>query len=76
MNFKHSTLREKLEYHYKAFDRTKLEPDPLQFPHLFKNEKDIEVMAFIAAGFAYGNVKQIKNSLQKFLLFFHQYHQK
>jgi len=67
MNLKHSSLREKLEYHYKAFDKSKLEPDPLQFPHLFQNEKDIEVMAFIASVFAYGNVRQINNSLKKFL---------
>jgi uncharacterized protein (TIGR02757 family) len=61
-------LKQKLEYHYKAFDKSKLEPDPLQFPHLFKDEKDIEVIAFIASVFAYGNVKQINNSLNKFLL--------
>ncbi len=60
-------LKQKLEYHYKAFDKSKLEPDPLQFPHLFKDEKDIEVMAFIASVFAYGNVKQIVNSLNRFL---------
>ena len=61
-------LKQKLEYNYKAFDKSQLTPDPLQFPHLFKNEKDIEVMAFIASVFAYGNVKQIINSLDKFLL--------
>jgi len=61
-------LKQKLEYHYKAFDKSKLEPDPLQFPHLFQDEKDIEVMAFIASVFAYGNVKQINNSLKKFLI--------
>jgi uncharacterized protein (TIGR02757 family) len=61
-------LKQKLEYHYRAFDKSKLEPDPLQFPHLFKNEKDIEIMAFIASIFAYGNVKQIINSLNKFLV--------
>jgi uncharacterized protein (TIGR02757 family) len=60
-------LKNKLEYHYKAFDKSKLEPDPLQFPNLFKNEKDIEVMAFIASVFAYGNVKQIVNTLNRFL---------
>jgi len=60
-------LKQKLEYHYKAFDKSKLEPDPLQFPHLFKDELDIEVMAFIASVFAYGNVKQIINSLNRFL---------
>jgi len=61
-------LKQKLEYNYKAFDRSKLEPDPLQFPHLFEDEKDIEAMAFIASVFAYGNVTQINNSLQKFLV--------
>jgi len=61
-------LKQKLEYHYIVFDRSRLEPDPLQFPHLFEDEKDIEVMAFIASVFAYGNVKQIINSLNKFLL--------
>jgi uncharacterized protein (TIGR02757 family) len=63
-----SNLKRKLEYHYKAFDKSKLEPDPLQFPHLFNDEKDIEVMAFIASVFAYGNVKQIINSLNRFLV--------
>ena len=62
-----NNLKQELEYHYKAFDKSKLEPDPLQFPHLFRDEKDIEVMAFIASVFAYGNVKQIINSLNRFL---------
>jgi len=61
-------LKQKLEYHYRAFDKSKIEPDPLQFPHLFEDEKDIEVMAFIASIFAYGNMKQIINSLNKFLI--------
>lgn len=61
-------LKLKLDYHYKNFIRSKLEPDPLQFPHLFEDKKDIEVMSFIASVFAYGNVKQIINSLSKFLL--------
>ncbi len=62
------TLHDKLEYHYKAFDKTKIEPDPLQFPHRFNDENDIEVMAFIASVFAFGNMKQIISSLNKFLL--------
>ncbi|MCW8803075.1 MAG: TIGR02757 family protein [Ignavibacteriaceae bacterium] len=60
-------IKNKLEYHYKAFDKSKLEPDPLQFSHKFKDENDIEVMAFIASVFAYGNVKQIVNTLNRFL---------
>ena len=65
MNLKH-----KLEYHYKAFDRSKLEPDPLQFLHMFKDERDIEVVGLIASIFAYGNVKQIENTLKKFIIVF------
>lgn len=63
-------LNQKLEYHYKAFDRTKLEPDPLQFLHLFKDDIDIEVVGLIASIFAYGNVKQIENTLRKFVIAF------
>jgi uncharacterized protein (TIGR02757 family) len=35
---------------------------------MFKNENDIEVMGFIASVFAYGNVTQISNSLNRFLV--------
>ena len=63
-------LKEKLDYHYKVFDRTKLEPDPLQFLHLFKDERDIEIIGFISSVFAYGNVKQIENTMMKLLKIF------
>ncbi len=62
------TLKQKLDYHYKAFDKTKISPDPLQFLHLFNDEKNIETMGFIASIFAYGNVKQIINTLDKILV--------
>ncbi len=60
-------LKQKLEHHYYAFDRTRISPDPLQFLHLFNDEKDIEVMGFIASVFAYGNVAQIINTLNSFV---------
>jgi uncharacterized protein (TIGR02757 family) len=60
-------LKQKLDHHYKAFDNSQISPDPLQFLHLYSNEKDIEVMGFIAAVFAYGNVQQIINTLNKFV---------
>lgn len=59
------TLKQKLEYHYKAFDKSRISPDPLQFLHLYKDEKDIEIAGFISSVFAYGNVKQIINTLEK-----------
>jgi len=58
-------LKDKLEYHYKAFNFDQIEPDPLQFPHMYTDEKDIEVMAFISSVFAYGTVAQIINTLNK-----------
>jgi len=60
-------LKKKLDYHYKAFDKSKISPDPLQFLHLYTDKKDIEVMGFVASIFAYGNVKQIINTLDKFI---------
>jgi TIGR02757 family protein len=58
-------LYEKLELHYKAFDKTKIEPDPLQFLHLYSSALDIELMGFVASVFAYGKVGQIISALNK-----------
>lgn len=52
------TLKEKLEYHYHAFGRSRISPDPLEFLHRYKYPEDIEVAGFIASVFAYGNIKQ------------------
>lgn len=62
---KEITLKKKLDYHYKYFDYSQISPDPLEFPHRYKNFYDIEISAFISSIFAYGNVKQISNSLEK-----------
>jgi uncharacterized protein (TIGR02757 family) len=58
-------IKNKLNYHYKAFDRNTISPDPLEFPHRFTNIYDIEIAAFIASVFAYGSVLQILKSLEK-----------
>lgn len=34
-----------------------IKDDPVQFPHRFENDKDIEIAAFLASIFAYGNRK-------------------
>jgi uncharacterized protein (TIGR02757 family) len=57
-------IKNKLDYHYRAFDRTQISPDPLEFPHRFSNLYDIEISAFIASVFAYGNIKQIMATLE------------
>ncbi len=59
------TLKQKLEYHYLAFDKSQISPDPLQFLHIYGDEKDIEIAGFISSVFAYGNVRQIINTLDK-----------
>ena len=58
-------LKRKLNYHYKYFDAKQIHPDPLEFPHRFTNRYDIEIAAFISSVFAYGNVMQINNTLEK-----------
>lgn len=63
-------LKQKLEYHYRAFDKTKLKPDPLEFLYLFDNPEDIELIGFIASIFAYGNVRQIENTINNLLKLF------
>ena len=60
-------LKQKLDYHYKAFDKSQISPDPLQFLHLYRDYKNIELMGFIASVFAYGNVTQIINTINKFI---------
>lgn len=52
-------LKAKLEYHYKAFDKSTISPDPLEFLHKYKYPTDIEVSGIISSTFAFGNVKQI-----------------
>ena len=42
--------------------------DPVQFPHLFKERKDIELAGFIASLFAYGNRKLFISKLKEFFL--------
>ena len=41
------------QYETKEF----IKNDPIQFPHLFKNKRDIEIAGFLASMFAYGNRK-------------------
>ncbi|MDR3611900.1 MAG: TIGR02757 family protein [Ignavibacteriaceae bacterium] len=60
-------LKEKLETHYRAFDKSQISPDPLELLHLFKNDLDIEAMGLISSIFAYGNIKQIIKSQQNII---------
>lgn len=58
-------LNRKLEFHYRNFDKSKISPDPLEFLHRYNNFYDIEISGIISSVFAYGNIKQIMNTLEK-----------
>ncbi len=60
-----STIRKKLNEHYKLFDKSSIAPDPVQFLHKFSEEKDIEIAGIISSVFSYGNVQQIIKTLEK-----------
>ncbi len=58
-------IKRKLEYHYKAFDKSSISPDPLQFLHNYDDRNNIEIAGIISSVFAYGNVTQIIRTLEK-----------
>jgi len=60
--------KQQLETLYTKYNKYGLiSPDPLQFVHLYKKNEDKEIVALIAACFAYGNVKQIIKTVDKIL---------
>lgn len=62
-----AALKRRLDRLYAAFDRTYLETDPLAFVHRYQEDADREIVAFIAAGLAFGNVRAIGASLTSVL---------
>lgn len=65
MYYSSKKLKERLDYHYRAFDKTQISPDPLETLHKYADPNDIEAIGFISSVFAYGNVRQILSILQK-----------
>ena len=59
-----------LKYETKDF----IKDDPIQFPHRFKEIKDIELAGFIASVFAFGNrkvfIRKLNELFALFLLIF------
>jgi uncharacterized protein (TIGR02757 family) len=60
-------LKERLEIHYKAFDKLQISPDPLELLHIFESDLNKEAFGLISSIFAYGNIKQIIKSQEKIL---------
>lgn len=67
INFLKKVLEESLD-RMKGSLSERLDRDPVFFPHLYEDNKDIEFAAFIAAQFAYGNANQIIDFLRKLYL--------
>ncbi|MBE7706550.1 MAG: TIGR02757 family protein [Cyanobacteria bacterium SIG30] len=59
-------MKKKLDNLVKIYEtKDFIKDDPIQFPHLFKNKKDIEISAFISAMFAYGKREQFIKKLDE-----------
>jgi uncharacterized protein (TIGR02757 family) len=62
---------------YLQFNRSQyLESDPILFLHRYEAPEDQEVVGLLAALLAYGNVKQIKRSVEEALRLIHLKHKK
>src|SRR5262245_5232931 len=60
-------LRRRLDELYLHYDDRFVDPDPLQFVRAQGTAADREVAGLVASALAYGNVKQIKRSIQTVL---------
>ena len=60
-------LKELLERLYRTFDKRFLSSDPLEFVHRVRTGRDREVTGLIASSLAYGQVGQIKKSIEAVL---------
>jgi uncharacterized protein (TIGR02757 family) len=56
-------LKPLLERLYGSYDFSCIHTDPIEFVHMFKDDRDREVVALIASSLAYGRVGQIKKSI-------------
>ena len=66
MNLKQQLDALVLKYETKDF----IKDDPIEFPHRFKNKKDIELTGFIASMFAFGNRKVFIRKLEELFTLF------
>jgi uncharacterized protein (TIGR02757 family) len=62
-----AALHAVLERAYAEYDARWIEPDPVQFVWRYDAPEDREVVGLIASALAYGNVRQIKASVERVL---------
>ncbi len=64
----HSILKETLDRFYKEYDlKSRIEHDPIEFPHRYNKPEDIEIAGLIASSLAYGKVTLFKPVINKIL---------
>jgi uncharacterized protein (TIGR02757 family) len=57
--------KDELDRLYRALNRRELvHPDPLEFLYRYEHPRDREIVALVASGLAYGNVRQILKSVE------------
>jgi uncharacterized protein (TIGR02757 family) len=62
-----AAFRRRLEGLCRRLDRRYLDTDPLAHVHSYRSDADREIVGFLAAGLAFGNVVAIRASLSKLL---------
>ena len=61
-------LKKFLDDKYQEYNNIKfIEEDPIQIPHLFTNQKDIEIAGFLKSIISWGNRKSIINNAKKMM---------
>jgi uncharacterized protein (TIGR02757 family) len=61
-------LKETLDRFYKEYDlKSRVEHDPIEFPHRYSKAEDIEIAGLIASSLSYGNVTLFKPVINKIL---------
>src|SRR3989338_3787467 len=64
----HPKLKETLERFYREYDlKSRIEHDPIEFPHRYDKPEEIEIAGMIASSLAYGNVTLFKPVINKIL---------
>ena len=64
----HPKLKETLDRFYREYNlKSRIEHDPIEFPHRYKKPEDIEIAGLIASSLAYGKVTLFKPVINKIL---------
>ena len=63
-----SRIKDALDTLYRNFDFSeRLKHDPIEFPHRYSDDRDIEIVGFISAVLAYGKISVFKSVLEDLL---------